>query len=231
YALLAAAFRLASDTSVAFNITPGPASQVVFTVQPSSSTAGATITPAVQITARDAQGNTATTFIGNVIVALGTNPGGGTLAGTTTVAAVSGVATFGNLSINKAASGYTLVASSLPLAGATSSAFNVTAAAAASVALNAGNAQTAAVGTAVPIPPSVIVRDQFSNPVAGMAGIFAVASGGGTVSPTTAVLTNASGIAGATSWTLGTKIGRASCRERAEARDGGGVAHAGSENR
>ena len=41
-------------------------------------------------------------------MAIGTNPGGGTLSGTTTVAAVAGVATFSNLSINKAGTGYTL---------------------------------------------------------------------------------------------------------------------------
>ena len=43
-------------------------------------------------------------------LSLGNNPGGGTLSGTLTVAAVNGVATFNNLSINAAGSGYTLVA-------------------------------------------------------------------------------------------------------------------------
>ena len=44
-------------------------------------------------------------------MAIGTNPGGGTLSGTNPVAAVSGVATFANLSIDKAGNGYTLTAS------------------------------------------------------------------------------------------------------------------------
>jgi len=100
--------------------------QLVFTVQPTTTTAGATITPAVQVTARDAQGNTDTRYTGSVTVALGTNPSGGTLSGTTSVAAVAGVATFGNLSINTAGAGYTLFAAALGLTGATSAAFTIT---------------------------------------------------------------------------------------------------------
>src|SRR5581483_8195981 len=59
--------------------------------------------------------------------AIGNNPAGGTLSGTTIVTVVNGVATFGNLSIDKAGNGYTLTASSGLLAGATSASFNVVA--------------------------------------------------------------------------------------------------------
>src|SRR5205085_1880676 len=75
---------------------------------------------------------------------------------------------------------------------------------AASIAPSAGDHQTATVGTAVATPPAVIVRDQFNNPVAGVAVTFAPAAGSGSVSPTTPILTNASGVAALTSWTLGT---------------------------
>src|SRR5205814_2788590 len=91
-------------------VTVGAATQFVFSVQPTSTAAGAAITPAVQVTALDAGGNVATGFAGSVAVALGTNPSGGTLAGTTTVPAVSGVASFASLSLNKVGSGYTLTA-------------------------------------------------------------------------------------------------------------------------
>jgi hypothetical protein len=64
-----------------------------------------------------------------VSLSIENNPGGGTLNGTTTVAAVGGVATFSNLNISKAGQGYTLVASSAAptpeLTPATSAAFNV----------------------------------------------------------------------------------------------------------
>src|SRR5947207_15325616 len=81
--------------------------------------------PAVQVTAQDAQGNTASGFTGNVTVAIGTNPSTGTLGGTLTHAAVGGVATFANLSIDKVGTGYTLTATGA--GSATSAAFNITA--------------------------------------------------------------------------------------------------------
>src|SRR5205814_1643334 len=122
YTLTASATGPATGTSAAFNVTAGTATQLVFSVQPSSTTAGVTITPAVQVTALDASNNTATGFTGNVTVAIGTNPGSGTLAGTATVAASAGVATFANLAINKVGTGYTLTATGA--GSATSTAFN-----------------------------------------------------------------------------------------------------------
>src|SRR5204862_8005991 len=99
-----------SATSTEFNITAGTATQLVFSVQPSTTSAGAAITPAVQVTALDASNNTWTGFTGDVTVAIGTNPGSGTLAGTATVAASAGGARFANLSIDKVGPGYTLTA-------------------------------------------------------------------------------------------------------------------------
>jgi len=78
--------------------------------------------------------------------------------------------------------------------------------AAASVAANGGNAQSATVNTAVAVAPSVIVRDQFNNPVPGTTITFAVRSGGGSVTGGTQQ-TTASGIATVGSWTLGTAAG------------------------
>ena len=48
------------------------------------------------------------------------------MSGTLTVNAVAGVATFSDLSINIAADGYTLIASSAGLTSATSNSFNIT---------------------------------------------------------------------------------------------------------
>jgi concanavalin A-like lectin/glucanase superfamily protein len=99
---------------------------LAFTVEPASTAAGANITPAVEVTAFDAEGNTATTFTGNVTLTIGTNPSGGTLSGTRTVAAQAGVARFANLRIDRSGTGYTLIATSAGLTTVTSSAFNVT---------------------------------------------------------------------------------------------------------
>src|SRR5439155_19455287 len=82
---------LAPVTSSAFDITPGTATQLVFTVQPSTTVAGAAISPAVQVSALDAANNVVPSFTGTVTVALGNNPGGSTLGGTTTVADVKSV--------------------------------------------------------------------------------------------------------------------------------------------
>src|SRR5439155_185002 len=286
-------------------------SQLVFTVLPTTTAAGAAITPAVQVTVQDGLGNTVTSFSGTVTVTLGANPGPGTLAGHTTVAAVNGVATYANLTIDKAGVGYTLKATAPPLPAAPSVAFDIRAGAPAKlaivtqppasarsgevfaqqpviqlqdangnpvsqagvvvtasvasgsptatlvgssattnaagrapflglpltgpsgsytlsfsapnlaavtstpVALGAGTAATIArnaggtaaqVGTAVQPPPSVIVKDGSGNPVAGVAVTFATAAGNGTVTPTTAVSTDATGIAAITSWVLGTTV-------------------------
>src|SRR5256885_1156906 len=109
--------------------TSGPvqptATKLVFTVQPSNAGAGAVNTPAVQVAVQDAQGKTVPTATTSITVAIGTNPASGTLAGTKTVAAVNGVATFSTLSLNTAGSGYTLTASATGLTGATSTAFDI----------------------------------------------------------------------------------------------------------
>src|SRR5437667_3342380 len=129
YTLTASATGLMGATSNAFNITlsVGPAAKLVFTAQPSTAAAGAAITPAVQVAVQDAQGNSGTTAPPSIPVADGTNPASGTLSGTTTVAAVNGVATFANLNINNPGTGYTLTASATNLTGASSSGFNLTA--------------------------------------------------------------------------------------------------------
>ncbi|HEX9504765.1 MAG TPA: hypothetical protein VGA62_02045, partial [Acidimicrobiia bacterium] len=127
YTLVASTSGLTSATSSSFNVTTIPATQLVFTTQPVSTTAGGTITPAVVVTAKDGFGNTVTSFTGSVTIAIGTNPGGGVLSGTLSHNAVAGVATFNNLSLDKAATGYTLSATAIGLTSATNGAFNITA--------------------------------------------------------------------------------------------------------
>src|SRR5437773_785664 len=113
YSLVATGSGLPNATSTVFTIVPGTATQLVFTVPPSNTPARATIQPPVQVTAYDAFGNRATNFTGSVLVAIGRNGGllvPGTLSGNGAVPAVSGVATFSNLSIDVVGNGYTLTA-------------------------------------------------------------------------------------------------------------------------
>jgi hypothetical protein len=97
-----------------------------FTVQPSNTQTATSISPAVQVTAYDAYGNTATSFGGSMTMAIGHNPSGGTLSGTKTVTASNGVATFSNLQIDRAGNGYTLTVSGAAVTGSESAQFNVT---------------------------------------------------------------------------------------------------------
>src|SRR5882672_7791388 len=103
-----------------------PASKLAFTVPPTNAAGAQLITPPVQVAVQDASGNTVTAATDAVTVALGANPGAGTLSGTLTVAAIQGIATFSNLRIDRPGSGYTLAASAGGLSGATSVPFAVT---------------------------------------------------------------------------------------------------------
>ena len=140
------------------------ATRLVFGQQPTNEQAGATITPPVTVRAVDNGGATITSFTGNVTLAIATNPGGGTLSGTTTVAAVAGVATFSNLRIQQAGAGYTLAATAAGLTGATSSPFSITPGPA-----SAATSTITASPTSVPADGSststitVELRDAFGN--------------------------------------------------------------------
>jgi adhesin/invasin len=97
----------------------------------------------------------------------------------------------------------------------------VNAGAPASVALVAGDNQTAAAGSAVATAPSVRVVDGFGNLVAQAPVSFSVLSGGGQVTGGIR-LTNAQGIATVGSWVLGPSAGTQTLTGRVET---GGVAN------
>jgi hypothetical protein len=68
-----------------------------------------------------------------VTLSLATNPGGATLAGTVATAAVGGIATFSNLSVNLTGTGYVLGAAATGITSATSAAFTISSAAASTI--------------------------------------------------------------------------------------------------
>ena len=175
------------DTSGAFNISPGPASTLVFTQQPTPTAATAAIAPAVKVTARDALGNTATSFTGSIAMAIVTNAGGGTLSGTLSVAAVAGVATFSDLHIDKIGTGYTLGATAIGLTGATSSGFNIVVGSATQLAFFAQPVGTTGGATLAAV--QVEVRDAGGNRVTTAGNSISLAFGSnansGTLSGTT----------------------------------------------
>lgn len=107
----------------------GPATQLAVTTQPGGAAPAAPFTtqPVVQI--RDAANNLLTsdnTTQVSVTITTGTGTGGATLGGTMTVTAIGGIATFANLQISVAGTGYTLTFTASPaLTPAVSATFNV----------------------------------------------------------------------------------------------------------
>ncbi len=180
-------------------VVPGPAVGLVFTSQPSTVTAGVPLTPPIQITARDVRGNTATGFTGNVTVAIAANPGGGTLIGTKTIAAVAGVATFTDLRIDKTGSGYTLQASSAALSAISSGVVDVGPGPVARLSFAVPPSTTAAGAS---ITPAVVVQahDAFDNAVPGFHDTVTIALGANPTGATLLGLTKGVAVSGVTSF-------------------------------
>ncbi len=116
---------LTAGDSAAFTVVTGAATQLAFTTQPGNTSAGSSLLGPPTVTVRDPQGNTVTSSNASITVAIGTNPGGGTLSGTTTKNAVSGIANFSDLSINQPGNAYTLSATSSGLTAASSANFSI----------------------------------------------------------------------------------------------------------
>jgi hypothetical protein len=147
------------------SVTAGPAAGLLFARQPVNTVAGNAITPSVRVGLADRFGNAVTTGTNSITVALGNNPGNGTLTGTATAAAVNGVATFADLSIDKIGAGYTLAASSEGLTGATSAGFAITPAAPAQLEVTTQPSTTVA-GESINPAVAVLIKDRFGNPTA-----------------------------------------------------------------
>ncbi len=99
---------------------------LVFTVQPSKANVGDPILPPILVTVQDSLGNPDSSFTAAVTIATASNPVGGNLSGTTSVTPANGIARFGDLSIDKVGSGYTLRATAPGATAATSTSFNIT---------------------------------------------------------------------------------------------------------
>jgi len=101
------------------------AAKLAFLVEPTRTEGTVPIKPGPQVIILDQFGDTVRDATNTVTVALGANPSGATLTGTTTVTAAAGVASFSDLHIDRPGSGYTLLATAPGLAGAMSVAFRI----------------------------------------------------------------------------------------------------------
>jgi hypothetical protein len=126
-----------------------------------------------------------------VTISLANNPGGSTLGGTLTATAVDGVATFTNLTLNQAGTGYTLHATASGLSTATTSSFNVVAPAPAVTASGAINLFRDS-GAAVAVDAALMVSSSDST----LSGATVTISSGTLQSGDTLNFTNQNGITG-----------------------------------
>ena len=114
----------AGIASATYNIgVAGPATQLVFVVQPANSPVDDAIVPAVTVAVEDSGGNIVSGSAAQVSIAL-QPAGGATLTGGGAITPVSGLAAF-NLSVDTVATGYTLRATSPGLVPATSAPFTI----------------------------------------------------------------------------------------------------------
>jgi hypothetical protein len=187
YTLIATSTGLTGATSVAFDIATRP-THLAFAVHPTGTVAGMAITPAVTVQVEDSANNIVTGDNSDeVTMAIGTNPGGGTLSGTLTLTVHNGVATFSDLSINKSGTGYTLTATTVGLTGDSSAKFDITPATADHLFLLQQPTNTIA-GEAITPAIEVEILDRFGNLTASTANVLvAIATnpGGGTLAGTT----------------------------------------------
>ncbi len=168
-----------------------------------SATVGQTVAIPLRVLVLDVSSNPAP----GIPVTFAVTLGGGSVTGATGVTDASGLLTLGSWTLGTIAGANEVEASVDSDPTALFALFNATGTTdtPTSMTVSAGDGQSAIVGTAVPIAPAVVVMDQFANPIAGTSVAFA-ASADGQVVPAS-VITDGSGVATVTSWTLATAAG------------------------
>jgi hypothetical protein len=167
---------LTSAASNSFTISPAAATQLVFTTQPTDGTAGVALSSVV-LSIEDQFGNMESGD-GSSVSIVASGPGALTGTSTTSVTAVKGVATFGNLTLDTAG-GYTLQASDTTdsLTSAASNSFTISPAAATQLVFSTEPIDGIA---STPLAPVVLsIEDQFGNVESGDSSAVALSIASG----------------------------------------------------
>ena len=144
------------------------ANKLAFAQQPTTTTAGTAISPAVTVQVQDQFGNAVADSGATVNMTVSTGPGPFTGTSTTSAATNgSGLATFNNLVLNTAGNTYSLQAASAGLGSGTSATFTVNAASATTLTVSGFTTPTAA-GAAHNV--TVTAKDTFGNTATGYTG-------------------------------------------------------------
>jgi hypothetical protein len=170
----------------------GDATAAAITTQPTGAASGSVLATQPVIRIVDAGGKTVTNSTVNVVASIAS--GGGTLSGTTSVAAVNGVATFTNLVITGTSGNRTLTFTPTSLTAVTSNALTISVGAATQVAITRASVGTQR-GTAFTTQPQITIQDSGGNTVTSSSAVVtATVSAGGTLVGTTTA-TASSGVA------------------------------------
>ncbi|NDD65000.1 MAG: hypothetical protein EBZ36_13670, partial [Acidobacteria bacterium] len=207
YALQFAASGLASANSNIIRLTgSGAASQLDITTQPVAGLSGATLTTQPVVVVRDAGGNRVMSSTAPITISVSSGTGGA-LSGTQTINAISGEATFSNLSlIGKQGTNYVLGFSSPGLTPVNSVTVTVTGAGVATQLAITTQPVGGASGAALATQPIVEVRDSGGNKVSSTASVTVTIQSGanGTLGGTQTV----AAVAGVATFTTLTLAGR-----------------------
>lgn len=181
YRLTFSATGVSSVDSALFNVIVGAAAKLAITTQPAGSTGGVSLAAQPVVVVQDAGGNLVSSSGATVSASItpATGTGGATLLGTTSQAAAAGVATFTNLAIDLAGTGYSLTFASAGLTSAISGTFNITVGAAASLSVSTQPAGASG-GTQFATQPVVQVVDAGGNLVTGAGNSITVSIKAGT---------------------------------------------------
>jgi hypothetical protein len=214
--LTATAGTLAQATSSAVTISPGPATRLAFTQQPSSAVQNTALPsqPAVGVT--DAYGNTVTSTATSIT--LGITPLTGTsgavlTCATNPVISASGVASFAGCRIDRVGTNYRLRATSSGLSHADSDFFNIGNGVSTTTVTAGGTPQSTTVNTAFAFPLVARVFDAYGSPVTGVTVTFTAPASGASgrfsagATATTTAVTDSSGLATAPTLTATTTAG------------------------
>src|SRR5439155_21315495 len=160
--LTASASGSTNALSSVFSVSPGPASRLTIQTQPSATaTAGMAFAQQPAIRIEDQYGNLRSGDNTTVVTAT-RNAGSGTLQGSTSMTAVSGLVTFTNLS-DTVATNITIDFASAGLAGATSANVTISPAPASRLTLQTQPPASAVAGVVFAPQPVVRVEDQYGN--------------------------------------------------------------------
>ncbi len=217
-------FGLASPTGWQLGSVPGPNSlrATAALVAPVDFIATAIIGPPSQVLPH--QGNSQSAAIGTAVavdpgvrvsdafgngieafaVSFAVRGGGGSITGGSVLTDANGVAIVGSWTVGLTPGANQLTATAGSLTPVVLTATGTVTPANAVV--HAGDNQSATVGSNVSVPPAIRVTTAQGHPAPGVLVAFTVASGGGSTG-SSPVVTDANGVATASSWTLGTATG------------------------